>query len=123
VWPACQDLTRDDTQQGTWSVSYTHGMEPPILGKQAACQLACQLLLARNEGPCQLPDSVQRVVRQGITIDKGGLAGLMHPIGSSPSGTGLALVDTFLSTYNPIGLRRRPAVWSPDAPNYPRRIN
>jgi hypothetical protein len=121
MWPACQDLTRDDSQPGTWSISYTHGMEPPVLGKQAACQLACQLLIA-NSDECQLPESVRRIVRQGITIDKGSIAALMKPMAEG-GGTGLPLVDLFLSTYNPLGFRRRPAVWSPDSPRYPRRVN
>jgi hypothetical protein len=121
VWPVCQDLTRQDTDQGTWSVSFTHGMEPPLLGKQAACQLACQLKIAMDGGACQLPEAVTRVVRQGVTLEKGSLSALMKAIGSGT--TGLALIDTFLATYNPLGMRRRPAVWSPDSPRYPRRVN
>jgi hypothetical protein len=119
LWPVCQDLTRDDTQQGTWSIAYTHGADPPELGQQAALQLACQLVDISAPG-CQLPESVKQVVRQGITFTKGNVAALMMAMGA---GTGLALVDLFLSTYNPLGLRRRPAVWSPDSPTYPRRIS
>jgi hypothetical protein len=121
LWPACQDLTVDDTQQGSWSVTYTHGIQPPLAGKQAACQLACQFLLAQSGQACGLPEAVQSVTRQGIQVTKGRLATLVNAIGDSPEGSGLALVDAFLAAYNRGGLRRRPAVWSPDSPRYPRR--
>lgn len=121
LWPACQDLTRDDTAQGTWSVTYTHGMEPPLAGKQAACQLACQLKQAMGGQACALDSSVQEVVRQGVKVTKGRIATLVNAISARPEGTGLALVDAFLVAYNRYGLTRRPAVWSPDSPRYPRR--
>lgn len=121
LWPVCQDLTRDDTQQGTWSIAYTHGMEPPLAGKQAAAQLACQLKLAMGGAPCQLDQSVQEVARQGIRVTKGRIATLVNAISEKPEGTGLALVDAFLVAYNRCGLHRRPAVWTPDYPRMPRR--
>jgi len=121
LWPVCQDLTRDDTQQGTWSVAYTHGMEPPLAGKQAACQLGCQLKLAMGGQSCQLSESVQEVARQGVRVTKGRLATLVNAISEKPEGTGLALVDAFLVAYNRRGLDRRPAVWTPDFPRMPRR--
>lgn len=123
MWPACQDLTRDDTQPGTWSVTYSHGVAPPVAGKMAACQLACQLALASVAGAgCALPEAVQEVSRQGIRMKKGSLATLVNYLKDSPEGSGLALVDAFMVSANPAGLRRRPAVWSPDAPRYPRRL-
>lgn len=123
LWPACQDLSIADTQQGTWSVTYTHGVDPPTSGKMAACQLACQLALAAIPGSgCVLPEAVQEVSRQGIRMTKGRLATLVNYLSDSPEGSGLALVDAFMVAYNPHGLRRRPAVWSPDAPRYPRRL-
>lgn len=121
MWPACQDLTVDDTQQGSWSVTYTHGIQPPLAGKQAACQLACQFLLAQAGQACGLPEAVQSVTRQGIQVTKGRLATLVNAIGDRPEGTGLVFVDAFIAAYNRGGLRRRPAVWSPDSPRYPRR--
>lgn len=121
LWPACQNLTLDDTQQGTWSVTYTHGMEPPLAGKQAAAQLACQLKQAMGGLPCQLSESVQRVTRQGITVEKGRIATLVNAFSKDPAGSGLALVDSFLVAYNRYGLSRRPAVWTPDSPRFPRR--
>ena len=123
LWPACQDLTLPDTAQGTWSVTYTHGVDPPVAGKMAACQLACQFALAAIPGSgCSLPEAVQEVTRQGIRVTKGRLATLVNYMMDSPEGTGLALVDAFMVAYNPRGLRRRPAVWSPDSPRYPRRL-
>lgn len=121
MWPACQDLTAPDTDQGTWSITYTHGQPPPLAGKQAAAQLACQLKQAIDGGACQLDASVQEVVRQGIKVTKGRIATLVNAIGDRPEGSGLAFVDSFLVAYNRHGLQRRPAVWSPDTPRFPRR--
>jgi hypothetical protein len=54
-----------------------------------------------------------RVTRQGVTIER---ARFLSWAFSRERGwvTGLPLVDLFLGTYNPLGKRRRPAIWSPD---------
>lgn len=110
AWPACQDMTLNDDQPGTFSVRYRWGVEPPELGRMAAAQLACELYKAQTTGKCGLPSKVTRVVRQGVTIERvPSLAGLLRE-GSS----GLNLVDAFIADTNPKGLTRRPAVWSPD---------
>lgn len=121
MWPVCQNLSAADTAQGTWSIAYTHGMDPPAIGKQAAAQLACEFFNAKAKSACSLPEAVQSVVRQGVSINKGSLASVVNLMLASPKGSGLVLVDAFLSAYNRAGLRRRPAVWSPDKPRYPRR--
>lgn len=113
-WPACQHLGRPDTDEGTFSVAYSYGQDPPLLGQQAAAELACQIAPATAAGAdCDLPAGVTKVTRQGIELDlKAVQSGL----------TGLYLVDLFLRTYNPAKLTRRPAVWSPDLPAYPQRL-
>ena len=57
----------DDTESGTWSVSYLSGIDPPLAGKAAATALACELLPGAE---CKLPTGAVRIVRQGVTIDK-----------------------------------------------------
>jgi hypothetical protein len=116
-WPACQRLDLQDDQPGTWSVTYTYGVDPPPAGVAAARQLACQLLLAEAGQPCQLPSNVTQLVRQGTKIER------VTPIADAlrKGATGLVLVDAFLAAYNPNGLRRRPAISSPDLP-YPVRV-
>lgn len=113
-WPGCQDLTLEDDQEGTFSVRYSYGVDPPPLGRRAAAQLACELWKAcpGNAGECALPNKVTRIVRQGVTMEKiVPLAELLRT-----GATGLQLVDTFIAAANPHGIRRRPAVWSPDRP-------
>lgn len=113
-WPGCQNLDLDDTQQGTFSVSYTYGAEPPQLGMDAAAQLACELYKACDEalsGDCLLPSGVTRIQRQGITIER--LAFTSWAFQNQKWQTGLSLVDAFLNTVNPAGLIRRPTFWAP----------
>lgn len=109
-WPACQRLDLEDDQPGTWSVSYTYGVDPPPLGVEAAKQIGCQLLLAQAGKACSLPANVVQVTRQGTSFLKAApLAAVLRS-----GGTGLLMVDAFIAAYNPKGLRRRPSVWSPE---------
>jgi hypothetical protein len=111
-WPRCQRLDLQDDQPGTWSVSYTYGVDPPPLGVDAATQLGCEILNALQNRPCKLPGNASRVVKQGVTVERITPLAAMLRSGS----TGLFLVDAFLAAYNPSGLRRRPSVSSPDVP-------
>lgn len=118
AWPSCQNLTLDDTEAGTFSVKYTYGVDPPSVGISAAKQLGCQFALALSGKPCQLPAGVSKVTKQGSTIDRGVLAQWGRDPKTGAWATGLVLVDAFLNTYNPQGLRRRPAIISPDVNPY-----
>lgn len=111
-WPACQDMSLDDTEEGTFSVSYFYGEEPPALGVSAAAQLACELYKECDTGECALPKGTTRVTRQGIVIEKLAFSSWGY---SRERGwhTGLPLVDAFLSAYNPSALIRRPTFWAP----------
>lgn len=116
-WPACQRLDLEDTEPGTWAVSYTYGVDPPPLGVEAAKQIGCQLLLAIQGKPCSLPANVVQVTRQGASFLKAApLAAVLRS-----GGTGLLMVDAFIAQVNPNRLRRRPSVFSPDIP-FPVRV-
>lgn len=113
-WPACQDLTLADTEEGTFSIAYTWGADPPAAGVAAAVALARELWVACNGGTCQLPGRVTRVVRQGVTIERAtSIAGMILE-----GSTGLPAVDAFIAAANPRGARKRPAVFSPDVRGY-----
>lgn len=114
AWPQCQNLTLQDTEPGTFSITYTYGVDPPSIGISAAKQLGCQLALALSGKPCQLPAGTSRVVKGGTTIDRGVLSQWGRDPKTGAWATGLVLVDAFLNAYNPNGLRRRPSVLSPD---------
>lgn len=114
-WPACQVMDLEDTEPGTWSVSYRSGIDAPLAGKAAASALACELLPGAD---CKLPSGAIRIVRQGITIDR------LTPLAEMlrKGATGIPAIDVFIAAYNPSGLRRRPAIWSPDGPRYARPV-
>ncbi len=121
LWPGCQRMDLDDDQQGTFSVTYRHGVDPPPLGISAAAELACQLALSYlQHEDCELPATAVSVNRQGVSVQ-------LNPFvnwGQGANGswqTGLPKVDLFLSTYNREGMTRPPAVWSPDIQQFARR--
>ncbi len=117
AWPSCQNLALEDDQPGTFSITMTTGVNPPPLGIEAAKQLACQFALALSGKPCQLPTGVTKINKQGIQLDRGVLASW----GRNKDGgwqTGLVLVDAFLASTNPQGLRRRPAILDPSIRPY-----
>ena len=116
-WPGCQNLSLDDDQPGTWSVTYEFGVEPPLAAIRAASQLACQLYQACNGQECDLPIGATKITRQGISIDRGLLASFLVP-----AQTGLVQVDAFVAAYNRTGMRRRPAVFSPDIQQFARKL-
>lgn len=111
-WPACQDLSLDDTEEGTFSISYGYGATVPPEGAAAAAQLACELYKECEGETCALPKGVTRIARQGITIEKMAFTRWAF---SKDSGwnTGLPLVDAFLNAHNPHGSRGRPIFWAP----------
>lgn len=118
-WPHAQNLTLPDTEDHTFSISYTYGADPPALGVSAAAQIACEMFKACDNattGACALPTGVTRITRQGITIDK--LAFTSWGYREGRWATGLALVDAFLGTVNPSGLQRRPVFWAPGKRQY-----
>jgi hypothetical protein len=113
-WPACAHVDLPDTEEGTFSVSYTYGKTPPLAGVEAAKQLACQIFTrCSNSGAsvdCQIPEGAVRVTRQGITVERAIFA--RNPqTGAWESG--LSAVDQFLNSYNPKGIPRRGLFISP----------
>lgn len=114
-WPRCNDLALPDTEPNTWSVTARYGVEVPEGGSWAVGELACQLIRARNGEECLLPKDVQQLVRQGVTLQ---FPNILELIDSGK--TGLYLVDQFIATWNPNGLRRRSGVYSVDAPPHRR---
>lgn len=118
-WPSCQDLSLADDQPGTISVTYKWGTPPPELGKRAAAQLAGEIWAACTGGAeCQLPSKVTKVVRQGLTVDR--ILTTAELLRSG--GSGLPMVDYFIAMVNPQGMKRRPAVFSPDLQPFARKL-
>jgi hypothetical protein len=120
VWPSCQNVTLDDTEDGTFSITYTYGRYPPESGKLAAAQLAKELLKECSGEACALPKGTTRVTRQGVTVERPAFTAWVKGTGWH---TGMPLVDAFLTSFNPSGLQRRPVIWSPaSAERFPQPV-
>jgi hypothetical protein len=117
-WPWEQNLTLPDTDDHTFSVTYTYGADPPELGVMAAAQLGCQLYAAcpGGSGECVLPAGTTRVIQQGLVVEK--LAFTSWAFRSGEWRTGLGMVDAFLQAYNPRGIQRRPTFYAPGKRQY-----
>jgi hypothetical protein len=114
-WPRCNDLTKDDTQAGTWSVTALYGQTVPVGGQLAVGELACELMRAMNGEDCRLPTGLQSLARQGVTINFADLGSLMKD-----GITGFDLVDRFIGSVNPNKLQQRSRVYSVDRPAHRR---
>jgi hypothetical protein len=116
-WPCCQNLAKEPGEEGTWTIALEHGLAPPQSGKLAALRLSCELSKACVGAECSLPSRVTSVVREGVTLT------LIDPFDFLDGGkTGLYEVDLFLGAVNPMGLRRRASVWSPEVSGRGRRV-
>lgn len=108
-WPKCNDLNKSDDEVGTWSVKVTYGREIPELVRRGAEQFACEIIKSCTGRPCQLPQRIQSISRQGVS------ATFLDPMEFLSFGfTGLFMVDLAIKTYNPKGLQKKPQVYSPD---------
>lgn len=115
VWPACQDLLAESSEVGTFEVTYTRGVPVPIGGQVAAGRLACELALAAcGSEDCALPERVQTVTRQGITV------GILDEFADVEKGkTGIWSIDSWLASVTQV----RPVSYirSVDVPKAPPR--
>lgn len=100
-WVVCNDSTQ---------VSYVWGVQPPESGVQAAVAFAYQLGLSRTGSTrCQLPERVQSISRQGISV------AVLDPQTFLKDGrTGIYIIDLFLAAVNPGARAQRGRVYSPD---------
>lgn len=110
-WPFCNDLSKDDTQAGTWSVTAAYGQDIPVGARLAMGELACEIVKAGNGEDCRLPPGVIQLARQGVTIQYPDVGQLLKD-----GRTGLYLVDLFLASENPDGLKQRGRFYSVDRP-------
>lgn len=96
-WPDCQDLAVPLGQEGTWGITYNRGLPVPMGGQIAAGVLATELYKAAcNDGSCKLPQRVQTITRQGVTM-----AMLDSFEDSVDKGyTGIWVIDSWLSSVN-----------------------
>lgn len=108
-WPLCNNLLKADTELGTWSVTAKVGEDVPEAGLLAAGELACEILKGFEGKDCSLPERVQSLVRQGVSITYPEPAEFL-----SDGKLGLVWGDRFIAAANPAGLTQRGRTWSVD---------
>lgn len=112
-FPSNQNVHLPDTEDNTFSVTFTFGHEPPALLKLATIDLTCHLSRAcvGDDENCALPANVRSVAREGLNYDMSNIDELREGFtGFSP------IVDLAINTYNRAGLKRKTTIWSPDIP-------
>ena len=118
VWPGCQVIDLPDTEERTFSVSYTYGADPPQAGRTAAAYLACEIFNGCiTEGECSLPANVTRAVREGLTLESTPFVAAALKTGK----TGIMAIDSFVGAFVDEKAVGRSSVWSPDL-DYPVRL-
>jgi hypothetical protein len=102
AWPRCQADDAADDAVGSWSVEYVYGRPVDEGGQIATGVYACEIAKSLSGNECELPQRVQTVSRQGVTI------GFVDPMDFLSQGlTGLYVVDSWIKQVNPSGLARR----------------
>jgi hypothetical protein len=107
-WPKSQDVTKPDTEPGTFSVTYLNAYPVDALGAYAVGLLALEYAKSCTGGSkCRLPSNVTNIVRQGVSMQ--------IVTGAFPGGlTGIREVDAYTALWNPGKLVAAPTVWTPD---------
>jgi hypothetical protein len=107
-WSEHQDLTKPDTEPGTFSVTYLNAYPVDALGAYAAGVLALEYAKAcTSKGKCRLPSGVRNLTRNGVSME--------IVTGAFPDGnTGIREVDSFIALWNPRHLTHAATVYSPD---------
>jgi hypothetical protein len=125
-WPACQRMDLPDTSDGTFSVTYRYGQDPPIEAVNAARQLGVEFYKACSGQDCALPTGIVRYTRQGVTVEKMAFTSWAYQRGRGSISrgwrTGMNLVDAYLSSANGAAIPRRPTFWSPSGRQYARSV-
>ena len=107
-WPQCQDF---DKNSGTnvFLITGVFGRLVPLEALDAAAQLACEIGKAIKGQPCRLPQRMQSLSRQGVSVQFPSVNSYLDR-----GLTGLNEVDQLVVQFNPGRLAQRPIVVSPD---------
>jgi hypothetical protein len=115
-WPSSQIQDLPDTQEGTFSITYTYGQDPGLGGINACKALAQVLVLPRFGDTTHYPQRLQSISRQGVSAAVTDVIDILNK-----GMLGIYEVDSWLSSVNPGKAVRQSSVWSPDI-GRPRRV-
>lgn len=114
-WPTCQNLTLADTEIGTWSVTFTWGLDASDLVVEGTRALACEIAKACTPGTkCALPQRITSITRQGMSAAFIDPQEFLTAAPGQPVRTGIYLADLAIAQENPHGLDSEPAFINPD---------
>lgn len=109
-WPSRNRLQLADTEDGTFSVTYSFGAQPPRLAVDAALELAAEYVRAETSDPrAKLPPGTTNWSRGGFSGRVQDEAEVVREAGSA-----LPAVAKAMGTYNPSNLRLPTLISSPD---------
>lgn len=103
-WPCV-----DDCDDPAVEVTYSYGLDVPMLGQLAVGEVACEILAGLSGADCRLPSNAVSVSRQGVTVELGDAQTLFDQ-----GRIGLPMADAFLRAVNPGKLMSQSQVFSPD---------
>jgi len=86
------------------TITYLAGVTPPDMLLHATGVLACEFAASCTGGQCRLPRQISAMSQLGVSVDFGTLG---NTVGMR---TGIADIDSVISTLNPAGLRRPPSI-------------
>jgi hypothetical protein len=117
-WPSCQDMTRRDSEENTFAVTYRSGLGLSGIATLAVTELTAHLI--RGCADCdgcgsQTRQNLARISRQGVDLEFVDPQTLFND-----DRTGIQIVDWFIQSANPHKLGSAMRVLSPDAPKRPR---
>lgn len=108
-WPQCQDMDVNPGAVNTFTVTGAFGRPVPQEALDATGLLACEIGKGILGAPCRLPQRMQSLSRQGVTVQFPGATTYLDR-----GLTGLNEVDQLVVQLNPGRLTRPPLVLSPD---------
>jgi hypothetical protein len=107
-WPQCQDVGKD-SGANVFTVTGVFGRPVPQEALDAASLLACEIGKSLAGQPCRLPQRMQSLSRQGVSVQ------FPSPNTYLDRGlTGLVEVDQLVVQFNPARLAQAPTVLSMD---------
>lgn len=105
-WPTTNDITKADTEEGTFTITYTFGLAPSRITVMATVELVCQMM--------KDPTTLSRL--RGVTSANVQGVSVSLDAADEAEALGIPAVGRFLDRFAPRGLGAI-AVWSPELDN------